>query len=89
MGQYGVVIKKSAAKRIKCCPKPIIEKFFRLIADLEEQGPMPKGWQGLSKLTGDNYHCHLAYHYVACWRYENGSFLIEVYYAGSREDAPY
>ena len=31
----------------------------------------------------------LAYHWVACWRNENGSIVVEVYYVGSREDAPY
>ena len=37
----------------------------------------------------DEYHCHLTHRYVACWSWQKGSEVIEVYYAGSREDAPY
>ena len=35
------------------------------------------------------YHCHLSYKWVACWQCEGDSITIEVYYAGSRENAPY
>lgn len=42
-----------------------------------------------SKLGPDNYHCHLSRKWVACWTNENGTLTIEVYYAGSRESAPY
>jgi hypothetical protein len=31
----------------------------------------------------------LAQRWVACWRWEKGEIEIEVYYAGSREKAPY
>jgi hypothetical protein len=37
----------------------------------------------------DEYHCHLAHKWVACWRIREGEIEIEVYYAGSRENAPY
>ena len=89
MPAYTVRIKKRVAKDLEKLPKQILEKFAHLVTDLENQGPMPKGWQNLSKLTENNYHCHLTYSYVACWSYENGSFVIEVYYVGSREGAPY
>ena len=35
------------------------------------------------------YHCHLSKDWVACWRWEKSTVEIEVYYAGSRENAPY
>lgn len=35
------------------------------------------------------YHCHLKYNWVACWIWEKGTFIVEIYYAGSRENAPY
>ena len=89
MSKYTVLIKKSVSKNLEKLPLAIQAKFARLVVDLEEQRPMPKGWQNLSKLTGNDYHCHLTYSYVACWRFENGSFVIEVYYVGSREGAPY
>jgi hypothetical protein len=57
---------------------------------LERGGPSaPYYWQNYSKLGENEYHCHLTYHYVACWRHEKETITIEVYYAGSREDAPY
>lgn len=86
---YKVTIKKKVLKRLSKLPKKIQEFFKMLIDDLVTQGPMPQGWKNLSKLGQDEYHCHLDYSWVACWTYVNGSFEIEVYYAGSREDAPY
>jgi len=40
-------------------------------------------------LGKDQYHCHLNYRYVACWTCHKNEILIEGYYAGSREKAPY
>ena len=39
--------------------------------------------------SSNEYHCHLWYSWVAYWRVENEAMEIEVYYAGSREKAPY
>ena len=39
--------------------------------------------------AADQYHCHLSRDWVACWSYAKTSKTIEVYYAGSRENAPY
>lgn len=89
MARYSVEITKKVAKRLDRLPAAIQQALFQLIEDLREQGPMPKGWSNLSKLLADNYHCHLAYSWVACWSYEKKSRKIEVYYAGSRKDAPY
>jgi mRNA-degrading endonuclease RelE of RelBE toxin-antitoxin system len=86
---YKVFIKKKVLKSVLQMPERVQDKFWNLVADLKVQGPMPKGWKNLSKLTGNDYHCHLEYSWVACWSYENGSFRIEVYYVGSREGAPY
>lgn len=35
------------------------------------------------------HHCHLNYRYVACWTCRRNEIVIEVYYVGSREKAPY
>ena len=40
------------------------------------------------QLSKNEYHCHLNYRYVACWRHEKNTITIEVYYVGSREQAP-
>jgi len=70
-------------------PKDIQFKFESLVNDLREKGPIRKEWPNFSKLGKNEYHCHLSYKWVACWYYENDSLIIEVYYAGSRENAPY
>lgn len=46
-------------------------------------------WHNFSPLGKDKYHCHLNYRYVACWTYKQGEIIIEVYYVGTREKAPY
>ena len=91
MGQikYDVFIGKKVLKILKKTPIGIQEKFANLIDDLKEKGPFRVDWPNFQRLGETEYHCHLAYHWVACWRFEKGTFYIEVYYAGSRENAPY
>lgn len=60
-----------------------------LVNDLIEDGPVQPHWPNFSKLSVTEYHCHLAHKWVACRRAENNEIDIEVYYAGSRENAPY
>jgi hypothetical protein len=86
---YSVLIKKSALKKIKKAPESIQILFDELMEDLKNKGPVVPEWPNYSKLGNDRYHCHLNYSWVACWFYETGTVKIEVYYAGSREDAPY
>ncbi len=86
---YEVKIKKSILKKIQKMPKQIQFTFDSLIEDLIEKGPIRNEWPNFSKLGENEYHCHLAYKWVACWYNENDSIKIEVYYAGSRENAPY
>lgn len=38
-------------------------------------------------MNKNQYHCHLSRKWIACWENEKGSLTIEVYYAGSRENA--
>jgi mRNA-degrading endonuclease RelE of RelBE toxin-antitoxin system len=87
--RYVVKTSKRANKNIDKMPQKIRKLMQILIEDLESKGPERKEWDRYSKLSKNEYHCHLAYHWVACWRNENNSILIEVYYAGSRENAPY
>jgi len=63
--------------------------FANLVEDLELKGPIRTEWPNFSKLGKNEYHCHLSYSWVACWREEGQQMEIEVYYAGSREKAPY
>jgi len=58
----------------------------RLLSQRKKAGQFR--WHCL-KLSEIEYHCHLTYHYVACWRHEKETIILEVYYVGSREDAPF
>ena len=86
---YRVVIKKKVLKNISKLPKKIQKYLADLVEDLKDLGPIQKQWTNFSTLGKNEYHCHLDYHWVACWKSENDSLIIEVYYAGSRENAPY
>jgi mRNA-degrading endonuclease RelE of RelBE toxin-antitoxin system len=87
--KYTVTIQKKALKDIKKAPARIQRKFDLLVEDLENSGPVQGHWPNYSMLGKVTYHCHLDYHWVACWRHETESIVIEVYYAGSRENSPY
>lgn len=65
------------------------ELFSLLVGDLENYGPIRTNWRNFSALSLTTYHCHLNYSWVACWLWEKDTLYVEVYYAGSREDAPY
>ena len=86
---YEVVFSKSAKKGISDLSEIDRKKLNRLVDALKVSGPMQPSFRNFSKLGPNTYHCHLSYHWVACWRNENGKLLIEVYYVGSREKAPY
>jgi mRNA-degrading endonuclease RelE of RelBE toxin-antitoxin system len=87
---YAVVVKNKVLKNLRRLPPQIVDRFTLLAETLRQFGPTgPHAWMNYSKLEKDKYHCHLTYHYVACWQCEQGTITIEVYYVGSREDAPY
>ena len=77
------------ARGLKKLPSSVQKLFFLLLADLQSDGPIQKSWRNFSSLGKDRYHCHLNYSYVACWTCRDNDIVIEVYYAGSREKAPY
>lgn len=87
--KYGVKVKKKVARVLKKLPADVQKLFFLLIADLQADGPIQKSWRNFSPLGKDRYHCHLNYRYVACWTCRKNEIIIEVYYVGSREKAPY
>lgn len=65
-----------------------IVAYCRLLRDIE-YGPVQPDYKNYSKLGKDKFHCHLSYHWVACWQLVDGAYVVEVYYVGSREGAPY
>jgi len=86
---YKVLVKNHALKKIAKSPDSVKILFDELMIDLAKVGPIQKEWPNYSKLGHGKFHCHLCYSWVACWSCESNSIEIEVYYAGSREDAPY
>lgn len=70
-------------------PRDEQEKFWILVEEIQLKGPIRSDWKNFSKIGKKKYHCHLSYHWVACWQELENAFEIEVYYAGSRENAPY
>lgn len=88
--KYVVTMKRSVLKAIGKMPETVQNRFRALTKVLEAEGPTgPHAWKKYSKLGEYEYHCHLNYSYVAVWRHEKKTIIIEVTYAGSREDAPY
>ena len=86
---FNVLIKKKVLKNLSRIPLDIQEKFWLLIEEIELKGPARSDWKNYSKIGQNEHHCHLSYHWVACWKELNDNLEIEVYYAGSRENAPY
>lgn len=86
---YHVRLKKKVAHALLKLPKDVQQLFYLLAADLQADGPIQREWRNFSSLGGNRYHCHLNYRYVACWTCEKQEIVIEVYYVGSREKAPY
>ncbi|MDR1727901.1 MAG: hypothetical protein LBT74_08285 [Acidobacteriota bacterium] len=82
-------MKHKTERNLDRLPEPVRKLFFLLVEDLKADGPIQKSWPNFSSLGKDKYHCHLNRSHVACWTWKKGSVEIEVYYAGSREKAPY
>ena len=84
-------------KQIKSLPESVRATLFLLVKDLEVNGPTTSGiWKNYSKLkgmNGDKRHCHITNGrptYVCCWEVINKQLkIMEVYYAGTHEKAPY
>ncbi len=87
--RWRVFFRRKVEKQVIKMPRTEQVKLANLIEDLESKGPIRNEWKNFSRLSANKYHCHLSYSWVACWRVENQILEIEVYYAGSRENAPY
>ena len=87
--KYTVSWKKRIEKSIQKMPEADRKKFPLLVRDLEEKGPIRKEWPNFSPVGDNTYHCHLSYHWIACWFWRKKTIEIEVIYVGSREKAPY
>jgi hypothetical protein len=96
---WKVHLSKTASKQYEKLKKSgqikpsIIDIIDFLVIELKEKGPERLDWPNYSKLSKDNYHCHLKKGhptYVACWKVMDSKLKhIEVYYVGTHEGAPY
>ncbi len=86
---YEIIVKRKVLRRIQKLPESVQRRVANLVEDLRDKGPIRSDWPHYSKLGADQYHCHLSRDWVACWSCAKTSKTIEVYYAGSRENAPY
>ena len=80
-------------KQLQNLPAVIRKKISTLVMDIERHGPVRGNWPNYSKLQNDAHHCHVKKGrptYVVCWRVVNKVIqIVEVYYAGTHEKAPY
>ena len=87
---WRVQIKRKLLRDVESLPLNVQLRFAALKIDLELTGPVQTSWQNYSKLGENKHHCHLTHHYVACWLVVSETeMVLEVYYVGSRENAPY
>lgn len=92
--EYQVRLKKKVEKKLLQLPKVVQERLVALIHVLRQDGPTgPYTWPNYGKFRGrdHDFHCHLTgdHAWVACWTFEKEILTIEVYYAGSHQNAPY
>lgn len=74
-------------------PEDIQHRLQALVQDMAASGPIRGNWKNYSKLSKAKHHCHLKAGrptYVVCWEtVESETRVMEVYYVGTHEGAPY
>jgi len=92
---WQVSLRKHAKKQADQLPNTVYEALRFLIKEMKKFGPLRYDWKNFSKLRNmeNSYHCHLKSGkptYVACWEVTDKKIkIIEVYYVGTHEKAPY
>ncbi len=90
---WTVTLTKKAGKQKKKLPETVQLKVMVLMKEIEVAGPVRGNWPNYSKLGSPRHHCHIKDgrpSYVACWEVLGTEIkLVEVYYVGTREKAPY
>ena len=95
--EWNVKLTNKAIKQAKQLNERILLALQVLVNDLKIKGPAPgKNWHNYGKLHGkkqeDKRHCHLIKGnptYVCCWEIFKSDKIIEIYYVGTHEEAPY
>ena len=94
--EWDVKFTSRAAKQARLLTKKVYAVLQVLAGDLRWNGPAPsQGWHNYGKLHSrkqeDIRHCHLVRNptYVCCWEVFKSEKVIEVFYVGTHEKAPY
>lgn len=92
---WNVEFKRKTIKQIESLNNRAKFALRLLVEDLSKNGPSQMNWPNYGKLKVkkkfDFRHCHLIKGnptYVCCWEVVSEK-LIEVYYVGTHENAPY
>ena len=88
---WQVFFTSKARKGFRKLQTKMQEQVVLLINELQVLGLVRNNWPHFSKLGKREYHCHIKRGrptYVACWRIKNSN-VVEVYYVGTHEKAPY
>ena len=84
---WTVYLTRKAYKQLAKLPRSIQDLSDLAVADLEEQGINPQGWNTL-KTDDDEYRLRLNYRYRMRYRVTDQNELeIEVFYVGHRREA--
>ena len=85
--------RRKIEKQLYELPDQVQFSFSALVKELELLGPVRGNWKNYSKLGKYQHHCHLKSGrptYVVCWEIvDSQRKIIEVYYVGTHEKAPY
>ncbi len=89
-GEWQVEFTAKASKQARKLAKRERDTLLLLVEDMKHRGPVLYDWSNYSRLGDERYHCHLSYKWVACWELKDSELrIIDIYYVGSRENAPY
>jgi hypothetical protein len=91
-----IISSKPADKQTAKLSEKVQLQLRLLVMDLTSLGFAVKAWPNFGKLKGQKglkFHCHLQKGkptYVCCWQVlDRKCKIIEVYYVGTHEKAPY
>ena len=92
---WQVFFQKHVIRQLDKLPKHVLATTRALVHEIEKFGPLRYNWKNFGKLKKvDNlYHCHIKQGrptYVVCWEVKDKkNQIVEVYYVGTHEKAPY
>lgn len=91
--RWTVVFTSKAEKQFHKLQESIQLRLRALMLEIEVAGTVRGNWKNYGKLSETKHHCHIKPGhptYVACWEVmDKHKKIVEVYYVGTHEKAPY